>query len=92
MEVVDSAVPDFNKVAPSITTYTAAGLFLGMFLMGVIIAIYAIKDDTIHDEEYILKTYEFPILGKIPYLLNSGNTSYSYYYKKKTATSTEENK
>lgn len=92
MEVVDSAVPDTNKVAPSITTYTAAGLFLGMFLAGVIIAIFAINDDTIHDEEYILKTYDFPILGKIPDLLNSGNTSYSYYYKKKSTASKATNK
>lgn len=87
MEVVDSAVPETNKVAPSITTYTAAGLFLGAFCAGVVIAIVAVRDDTIHDEEYILKTYEFPILGKIPDLMNSGNRSYSYYYKKNSQTS-----
>ena len=92
MEVVDSAVPDTNKVAPSITTYTAAGLFLGAFFAGAVIAIIAISDDTIHDEEYILKTYEFPILGKIPDLLNSGNISYSYYYKKSSKASKQANK
>lgn len=92
MEVVDSAVPETNKVAPSITTYTAAGLFLGAFCAGVAIAIFAVKDDTIHDEEYILKTYEFPILGKIPDLMNTGNASYSYYYKKSSNTSKGANK
>ena len=29
MEVVDSAVPDLQRVAPSITKYTAIGLILG---------------------------------------------------------------
>lgn len=92
MEVVDSAVPDINKVGPSITSYTAVGLFLGIFLAGGLIVIYAINDDTIHNEEYILNTYEFPILGKVPDLLHSGSRSYSYYYRKKPKSSKNANK
>ena len=92
MEVVDSAVPDINKVAPSITSYTAVGLILGALISAGLVAIYAINDDTIHDEEYILKSYEYPILGKVPDLYNSGNRSYSYYYKKPSKTSKEANK
>lgn len=79
MEVVDSAVPEFDKVAPSVTKYTAVGLVLGVLISGVILVIVALKDDTIHDEEYVLKTYDYPILGKVPDLLNTGNKSYGYY-------------
>lgn len=84
MEVVDSAVPDLDKVAPSITNYTATGLLLGVLLSIVAFVVLALMDDTIHDEEYVLRTYDYPILGKVPDLLNTGNKSYGYYSQKRT--------
>ena len=85
MEVVDSAVVDLQKVAPSITKYTAIGLILGILLSAFILAIRAIMDNTIHDEEYIIQNYNYPILAKIPDLLDTGNKkySYNYYYQSK---------
>lgn len=82
MEVVDSAVPDIGKVAPSITQYTAVGLVLGVLMSMIVLVIFALMDDTIHDEEYVLRTYDYPILGKVPDLLNTGNKSYGYYSQK----------
>jgi capsular polysaccharide biosynthesis protein len=83
MEVVDSAIPNLSKVAPSITKYTALGLILGVLLAAAILAILAIMDDTIHDEDYILQNYDCPILAKVPNLLNSGTKHYGYYYQSK---------
>jgi capsular polysaccharide biosynthesis protein len=80
MEVVDAAVPDLQKVAPSITKYTAIGLFLGVLLCAGVVIVFALLDDTIHDEDYILRTYDYPILGKVPNLIHSGNKSYRRYY------------
>lgn len=82
MEVVDSAVPEIEKVAPSITQYTAIGLALGVLVSIIVLVILALMDDTIHDEEYVLRTYDYPILGKVPDLLNTGNKSYGYYSQK----------
>lgn len=82
MEVVDSAIPDIEKVAPSITQYTAVGLVLGVLISIIVLIIFALMDDTIHDEEYVLRTYDYPILGKVPDLLNTGNKSYAYYSQK----------
>lgn len=79
MEVVDSAVPNTKKVAPSITLFTALGLVLGMLLATLAVSVMAMMDDTIHDEEYILRTYNYPILGKVPNLVNPGNKAYGYY-------------
>lgn len=81
MEVVDSAIADTEKVAPSITRYTAVGLALGVLISIIVIVIAALMDDTIHDEEYVLRTYDYPILGKVPNLLSSGSKSYKYYQK-----------
>lgn len=79
MEVVDSAIPIFDKVAPSVTNYTALGLIIGVLISTVILVVVALMDDTIHDEEYVLKMYDYPILGKVPDLLDTGNKSYGYY-------------
>lgn len=84
MEVVDRAVPDPQKESPSITNYTAIGFILGLLISTLIVAVIAMLDDTIHDEEYILKSYEFPILAKIPDLLNSSNREYGYYSQRKS--------
>ena len=83
MEVVDYAVANKNKVEPSITTCTAIGLVLGVLISVIILAVMAMLDDTIHDEEYVLNTYDYPILAKIPDLVNTSGKSYSYYYQKR---------
>ena len=81
MEVVDSAIPDLAKVAPSITKYTAVGFLLGVFACVAVLVIFALLDDTIHDEEYVINTYSYPILGKVPDLLDVGGKSYRNYYR-----------
>ena len=48
------------------------------------IAIIAMMDDRIHDEDYIIETYEYPILAKIPDLVNTDGKKYSYYYESKS--------
>ncbi|MBE6542563.1 MAG: hypothetical protein E7672_09005 [Ruminococcaceae bacterium] len=81
MEVVDSAIPNLNKIAPSITKYTAVGLVLGVVVSVLILSVSAMMDDTIHSEEYIIQTYDYPILAKIPDLMETGTKRYGYYYK-----------
>lgn len=49
MEVVDTAIPDHEKVAPSITQYTAIGLVLGILISAIALFVLALTDDTIHD-------------------------------------------
>lgn len=83
MKTVEDAVPNTNKVAPSITKYTAVGFLLGAMLSVLIIAIIAIADDRIHDEDYILENYDYPILAKIPDLVESNSKKYGYYYQSK---------
>ena len=88
MEVVDTAAPNYKKVGPSITKYTAVGFILGAILSMVAIAINAMMDDRIHDEDYIIETYDYPILAKIPNLVSAdgkgryGKYSKYYYYSR----------
>ncbi len=88
MEVVDSAVAVNQKVAPNITEYTAGGFILGALLSLAVLALFALLDNTIHDEDYIIDTYDYPVLAKVPDLLDESDRKYSYYYKhyKKSST------
>ena len=81
MNVVDSAVVNLNKVAPSITKYSAVGGIVGLLLSFIVLVIIAVADDTIHDENYILDNYDYPILAKVPDLHTPGSKGYSYYKK-----------
>lgn len=87
MEVVDSAIPELEKVAPSVTRYTVIGLVLGILFGMVTVVISALLDDTVHDEDYVLNNYDCPILGKVPNLTGGGNgKKYGYYYQTRNKT------
>lgn len=83
MEVVDLGVVNTQKVSPSITRYTEVGLILGVLVAVAVLVIFALLDDTIHDEEYIHRTYDYPILAKVPNLLGTSDKQYAYYYQRK---------
>ena len=46
MKIVDSAIPDLEKVAPSITAFTAIGLALGIVLSVIVLIIVALFKTT----------------------------------------------
>ena len=80
----------------TLTSKLAVSIYLCVLMLSIVIVIIALMDDTIHDDEYIQKTYDYPILAKIPDLLeehSSGSKDYYYsgYYKEpsKTAASAE---
>lgn len=78
MEVVDSAIVNTEKVAPSITLYTAVGFVVGMMLSVTTLIIIALMDNTVHDEEYIIRTFGYPILAQVPNLNGSESKRYGY--------------
>lgn len=78
--IVSRAVPEYKKVGPSGLKYTAVGLCLGVLLMVGLITLHAVMDDRIHDEEYVLEHCGYPVLAKIPDLVNAKGRRYGYYY------------
>lgn len=84
MEVADPAVPNTQKVAPSIAKYTANGLLIGVIISAGILGVLAVLDDTIHDEDYVIATYDYPILGRVSNLMHDDKKTYGYgYYTQK---------
>lgn len=81
MELVDKGIVNNEKVSPSLAKYTIIGGVIGFILCAFVIALMAIMDGTIHDEEYIQKSYNYPILAKIPNLLIDSSSGYKNYKK-----------
>lgn len=80
MEVVDSAIVNTKKVAPSITMYTMVGFAAGLMITVVVLIIMALMDNTVHDEEYVMRTFGYPILAQVPNLNESNSKRYGYSY------------
>lgn len=86
MKLIDSAVPNLAKVGPNVARYTAVGLAIGLAIAAAAVVVLALLDNRIHDEEYVIRTYNYPILGKIPDLQDvSGKTSGGYTQKRRSA-------
>lgn len=83
MTLIDSAVPNLAKVGPNVTRYTAVGLAFGVAIATVVLVVLALLDNRIHDEEYVIRTYNYPILGKIPDLQDVSGSAGGYYAKKR---------
>ena len=84
VKIVDYAVTPASKDSPSITRYTVIGMLLGVVLSSAIIIVLDILDDVIRSEDYLMQTYDIPVLAAIPDLMASESKSgyYSEYRSK----------
>lgn len=90
VRIVEYAVVPSIKAFPNITMYTSVGMFLGFIISSFIIIFLEMFDDSIHTEDYLIKTYGLPILAVIPELLNSKEMTNSYYAGSKKAAKKEQ--
>ena len=82
VRIVDYAVIPSKKASPSITKYTAMGIMLGGIIACAAVVIRELMDTQIHSEEYLLQTYDLPLLAVIPDLADKNSSGYytSYQY------------
>lgn len=79
-KVVDYAVIAAKRSSPNYMKNTAIGAALGFIIAVAIIVISYLRDDIIHSEEYITKTYpNIPLLTVVPDLINTKSDGYGYY-------------
>ena len=84
VRVVDRAVVPSRQSFPNITMYTAIGVLLGLIISCFVIVFLELLDDQIHDEDYLIQTYQLPVLAIIPELLSNKSTDSYYQYKPKS--------
>lgn len=83
MEVVDYAIAATSPIEPNVKHYAFTGFMIGLLLSVGALVVIALRDNTIHSEEYVTETYEYPILARVPDLLNIGTNKYGYYQQSK---------
>ena len=87
-KIVDYAVVAAKRSSPSYMMNTAIGAFIGFAIAAGIIVISYLRDDIIHSEEYLTKTYpNVPLLTVIPDLFNTKNNGYGYYHSSSSSNS-----
>lgn len=77
--VVDYAVTPHERVSPNYTKYAAIGFLLGVVLSSGVVLLISFFDDVIHDEDYLLQTFDVPVLATIPDLTAKTSGKYGYY-------------
>ena len=55
-----------------------AAALLGALASILVLVILALMDNTVHDDEYVIRTYDYPILAKVPNLTATGGKKYAY--------------
>lgn len=76
--IVDYAVIPSEKDSPSLTMNTLIGAVLGFVLACGVVVVMELMDEQIHDSDYLIQTYDIPVLAVIPDLLSS-KSSNDYY-------------
>ncbi len=78
MVPVGEALPQLNQVSPSATNYTIIGFMAGLVLVAGTLAVLAVLDNTVHDEDYVVTTYHYPLLAVVPDLTEERGNAYGY--------------
>ena len=79
-KIVDYAVVAAKRSSPSYLKNTVLGALLGFVIAAAIVVISYLRDDIIHSEEYLTKTYpNIPLLTVVPDLINTKSDGYGYY-------------
>lgn len=98
MRIVDSAIVNPNPVSPNVTRNTILSFLVGCIIVVAVVALLAIIDDTIRDEDYIAQNYDLPLLAIIPDFASETKPGYKSYkkhgysYRSYYGTPNEENK
>ncbi len=79
VRIVDYAVEPSHKASPNLTKNIAMGILLGMVLACGVIVLLEIRDDKIHNSDYLIQRYDIPVLAVIPDL-TSRKQNYGGYY------------
>lgn len=80
VRIVDYAVVPAEKASPSLTKNTLMGAVLGFILACGVVVVMELMDDQIHDSDYLIQTYNIPVLAVIPDLLSTKSTN-EYHQK-----------
>lgn len=78
VRIVDYAVTPTHRASPSMSKNTVLGALIGAVLACGVVIVLELMDDKIHDSDYLLQTYNIPVLAVIPDLLTNKAENNAY--------------
>ena len=81
VRVVHYAIVPSEKASPNITMFTAIGMLLGIAVSCIVVIVLLVRDTLIHNEDYLMETYDLPVLAVIPDLYDDSGEDYYYAYE-----------
>ncbi len=85
VRVVDDAVTPKRKSSPSNVRNAMIGMLIGFVLSAGAIIVLDLLDNTIRDENYLLETYEIPVLAAVPDMDSKKTGGYYKDYSQKNS-------
>ncbi len=79
VRIVDYAVEPAHQASPSLAKNVTLGALVGVLLACGIIIVAQLRDDLIHDSDYLLQNYDIPVLAVIPDLMSTTKDRSGYY-------------
>ena len=76
--IVDYAVKPAHKSSPSLSKNAVLGALVGFVIAAGVVVVKELMDDEIRDTDYLMQTYDIPMLAVIPDLQSTRGSSYSY--------------
>ena len=80
IKVVDYAVTPQYRIGPNYIRQAEIGFLTGVVLSAAVVFAIAFFDTEIHNEDYLLKNFEYPVLATIPDLASKSGGKYGGYY------------
>ena len=80
IKIVDYAVTPRYRISPNYISQAEMGFLIGVVLCAGVILLIAFFDNEIHNEDYLLKNYDYPVLATIPDLTSKSAGKYGSYY------------
>lgn len=81
LKTVDSAVLPGTQIYPNVPRTAFLFALVGILICVAIIMLIEVFSDKITDEEYLIQTYDFPVLASIPGFGDTHKSSSYKYYK-----------
>ena len=80
VRVADMATVQLKPVSPKVEQYALIGAAIGLVIVCAILVIIALLDKKVHSSDYLIETFDYPVLAEIPELI-AANKSKAYAYK-----------
>ncbi len=81
IRMYDSPRESYNPVSPNVLKNTIVGAAIGFVMSCIVLAVIELMNNNIYDDEYLIETYNVPVLANIPDFESNQRSGKNRYYR-----------